>query len=413
MPLKFRDKTLLAKVETAYGQDAAPTGAANAIQVMDVTITPQDGETVTHDYVRPDLGARPQIPVNTHVSMEFSVSVAGSGAAGTAPAYGPLLRGCGMAEVISASASTQASPATNVGTPTGTFTYVAAGAFAGVVPRTVQLTCTTGGGSGVAAFTVSAPAAGPHAAINQTGVVMTDATPFALANGATITPTVGTNFQVGDTYTIALAPAHVSYQPVGEDEESLTLYFNMAGNRHKVLGARGSVAPEFQAGQLPRFRFKVTGLYVGPDASAQPTVTLTPFKEPVPVNNANTPDFTIHGYSAVLRSLTLDLGVQARHRDYPNSAAVVIADRVGSGSVVIEAPAISDKDFFAAALPPVTLAPLALVHGISAGNIVAVVAPKVQVIKPRYGDDQGIATLEMDLVPTPDAGNDELVITVM
>jgi len=76
MPLKFRDKTLLAKIEAAYGQDAAPTGNANAIQVMDVTITPQDGETVTHDFVRPDLGARPQIPVNTHVTMEFSVSVA-------------------------------------------------------------------------------------------------------------------------------------------------------------------------------------------------------------------------------------------------------------------------------------------------------------------------------------------------
>lgn len=412
MTLKFRDKTLLAKIEASYGQDAAPTGGANAIQVMDVTITPQDGETVTHDYVRPDLGARPQIPVNTHVSMEFSVSVAGSGTAGTAPAYGPLLRGCGMAEVISAAASIQASPATDVGTPAGGFTYVAAGAFTGLVPRTVQLACTTGGGTGVAAFTVSAPAAGPHAAVNQAGVVMTDGAALALANGATITPTVTDNFQVGDTFTIKVMPAHVAYQPAGSDEESLTLYFNMAGNRHKVLGARGSVATEFQQGQLPRYRFKFVGLYVGPDSSAQPSVTLAPFKQPLPVNNANTPDFSVHGYSAVLKSLTLDLGVQARHRDYVNSAAVVIADRAGSGSVAIEAPAISTKDFFAAALAA-TLGPLGIVHGITAGNIVAVDAPKVQVIKPRYGDDQGIATLEMDLVPTPDAGNDELVITVM
>lgn len=308
MSLKFRDKTLLAKIETDYGQDAAPTGAANAIQVMDVTITPQDGETVTHDYVRPDLGARPQIPVNTHVSLEFSVSVAGSGAAGTVPAYGVLLRGAGMAEIVTA-----------------------------------------------------------------------------------------------DT--------DVRYQPVGSDEESLTLYFNLAGNRHKVLGSRGSVAVDFQSGQLPRFQFKYTGLYVGPDASAQPAIDLAPFIQPIPVNNANTPDFSVHGYSAVLRSLNLDLGVQPRHRDYVNSAAVLIADRQGSGSASIEAPAIGTKDFFATALDAI-LGPVGIVHGITAGNIVQVDCPKVQVIKPRYGDDNGIALMEMDLVPIPDAGNDELVITV-
>lgn len=412
MPLKFRDKTLLAKIETTYGTDAAPTGAANAIQVMDLAIVPQDGETVTHDYVRPDLGARPQIPVNTHVSLEFSVSAAGSGTAGTAPGYGALLRGSGMAEVISAAASTQASPALSVGTPTGTFTYTAGSAFTGSVPRTVTLTCTTGGGSGVAAFTVSAPQAGAHAATSQAGVVMTDAAPLTLANGATIVPTVGTSFVSGDTYTLLLQPAHVTYQPVGSGEESLTLYFNLGGNRHKVLGARGSVAGEFQAGQLPRFRFKFLGLYVGPDASAQPTVVLTPFKQPLPVNNANTPDFSLHGYAGVVKALTLDLGVQTKHRDFINSASVVIADRQGSGSVSMEAPAIGTKDFFSTALNA-TLGPLSLVHGITAGNIVALTAPKVQVIKPRYGDDQGIAVLEMDLVPTPDDGNDEFVITLM
>ncbi|MBF0093990.1 MAG: hypothetical protein HQL34_05535 [Alphaproteobacteria bacterium] len=412
MPLKFRNKTLLAKVETTYGTDAAPTGAANAIQVMDLSITPQDGETVTHDFVQPDLGARAQIPVNTHVSLEFSVSVAGSGTAGTAPGYGVLLRGCGMAEVIAASASTQASPATGVGTPTGTFTYTAGTAFTGSVLRTVTLTCTTGGGSGVAAFTVSAPQAGAHTAYNQTGVVMTDATPLTLVNGATIVPTVGTSFVSGDSYTILLQPAHVAYQPVGSGEESLTLYFNLAGNRHKLLGARGSVACEFQTGQLPRFRFKFLGLYVGPDAASQPSVDLAPFKQPVPVNNANTPDFSLHGYAGVMKSLTLDLGVQVHLRDFVNSALVAITDRQGSGNVTLEAPAIGTKDFFADAINA-TLGPLAFVHGVTAGNIVGIDAPKVQVLKPRYGDDQGIAVLEMDLVPTPDAGNDELVITVM
>lgn len=308
MPLKFRDKTLLAKVETTYGQDATPTGAANAIQVMDVTITPQDGETVSHDYVRPDLGARPKIPVNTHVALEFSVSMAGAGAAGTVPAYGVLLRGAGMAEIV----------------------------------------------------------------------------------------TAGTD---------------VKYQPVGSGEDSLTIHFNLAGNRHKVLGCRGSVSIELSAGQLPRYRFKYMGLYVGPDTQAQPVVNLTPFVQPVPVSNANTPDFTVHGYAAVLQTLSLDLGVSTRHRDYVNSAAVLISDRQGSGSVKIEAPSISVIDFFATALAA-TQGPLRVVHGTTAGNTVEVSCPKVQLIKPRYSDDNGITMLDVDLVPIPDAGNDELLITV-
>jgi len=306
-PLKFRSKVLLAAVEATYGQDATPTGAANAIQCMDVTITPQDGETVTHAYVRPELGARPQIPVNTHVTLEFSVSLAGAGAAGTVPAYGVLLRGCGMIETVTAGVS-------------------------------------------------------------------------------------------------------VAWQPVGLGEESLTLYFILSGNRHRVLGARGSVSIDLKAADLPVFKFKYTGLYVGPDATAAPTIDLSAFVQPVPVSETNTPAFALHGQTPVLKALALDLGVSVVHRDYVNSKAVHITDRSGSGSVTIEAPAIADHDFFATAIDG-TLGALSITHGITPGNIISIHCPKVQALKPRYSDDNGIAMLEMDLVPVPDAGNDEMVIT--
>jgi hypothetical protein len=103
MPLLSRKRTILAKIETTYGTDSTPTGAANAILVRNMTITPLNAELVNRDLVRPYLGASEQLLASAYVSIEFEVEMAGSGTAGTAPAYGPLLRACGMAEADGAS----------------------------------------------------------------------------------------------------------------------------------------------------------------------------------------------------------------------------------------------------------------------------------------------------------------------
>jgi len=55
---------------------------------------------------------------------------------------------------------------------------------------------------------------------------------------------------------------------------------------------------------------------------------------------------------------------------------------------------------------------LQLIHGASAGGIVALDAPKVQVMNPRYVDLDGIAMLEMELSIVPDAGDDDFLITI-
>ena len=98
MPLLSRRRTILAKIETVYGTDPTPTGSANAILVRNMTITPLNAEMVSRDLVRPYLGTSEQLVAAKHVAIEFEVEMAGSGTAGTAPAYGPLLRACGLAE---------------------------------------------------------------------------------------------------------------------------------------------------------------------------------------------------------------------------------------------------------------------------------------------------------------------------
>lgn len=110
MALLSRKRVILAKTETTYGTDPTPTGGANAVLVRNLSITPQNSEMVSRDLVRPYLGASEQIEAGVHVTCEFEVEVAGSGTAGTAPAYGPLLLACGMAATTSAGVSVTYAP---------------------------------------------------------------------------------------------------------------------------------------------------------------------------------------------------------------------------------------------------------------------------------------------------------------
>ena len=110
MPLLYRRRTILAKIETVYGTDPTPTGSANAILVRNMSITPLAAETASRDLVRPYLGSSEELIASKNVAIEFEVEIAGSGAAGTAPKYAPLLRACGLAETISASISATYTP---------------------------------------------------------------------------------------------------------------------------------------------------------------------------------------------------------------------------------------------------------------------------------------------------------------
>lgn len=101
---------LLAKVEAVYGTDAAPAGAANAMQVSNVEITPLAGQDRSRELVLPYFGHQGAILVQNHVTLAFDVEIAGAGAAGTAPAYGPLLLACGLSETVDAGVDVKYAP---------------------------------------------------------------------------------------------------------------------------------------------------------------------------------------------------------------------------------------------------------------------------------------------------------------
>ncbi|SOC41560.1 hypothetical protein SAMN05892877_1094 [Rhizobium subbaraonis] len=110
MPRLFRNRAILAKTEVTYGTDAAPTGAANAMQMTNVVFNPSVGEEVSRDLVVPYMGHQGVILVGTYATLAGEVEIAGSGTPGTPPAYGPLLRACGLAEVVAAGADVTYTP---------------------------------------------------------------------------------------------------------------------------------------------------------------------------------------------------------------------------------------------------------------------------------------------------------------
>lgn len=100
MSLLIRKSVLLAKTEFTYGVDAGADGVNNAILIRNASVTPLAQDLVARDVITPYLGNDEQIAATTRVEISFEVELAGAGALGVAPGYGPLLRSCAMLQTI-------------------------------------------------------------------------------------------------------------------------------------------------------------------------------------------------------------------------------------------------------------------------------------------------------------------------
>jgi len=305
MALLLRKRLILIETESTYGTDPTPDGA-DAVLVRDLNITPQQSDTVSRDLIRPYLGASEILLANTRVECTFSVELAGSGTAGTAPQYGKALQACGLSETVVAATS-------------------------------------------------------------------------------------------------------VTYAPVSSNFDSVTIHYNIDGVRHKVTGARGNFTLNANVGEIPTIDFTFTGIYNAPDDSALPSVTYANQATPLIFKNGNTDTFSLLSYSGCLQSVSLDLGNTLVYRELIGcTKEVLITDRSSSGTVVVEAPTIAQKDYFAAALTDGTLGNLTFQHGTTAGNIVDFASTRVDIGDVSYGDQDGIAMLNIPYTAVPStAGNDE------
>lgn len=409
---KMNKRMVLGLLEPSYADPAAtPDSTSNTILLKDVELTPVDGQTVERGLVQPTLGNQGKMLTGNHTKLSFKVEIAGSGAAGTAPRYDALLQGCGLAPTLFAAGTIAATAVAAEGTA-GAFTYAATGVYTGAVDRTVTLTCTTGGASGVAAFTVSSPGGLGLAAVNAAGVVMTTATPFALANGATITPAaIGTPFVIGDVFTIELRSPRVRYRPVSSAFSSVVFYTFVDGILHVIRGARGTVGLEFTTQAIPMFSFEYTGLYAEPVDLAPGAFNRSGWIDPLEVSDRNTPDFRLAGRDMIMQSLQLNLANDVKYTNRVNQEEVQITDRKPAGTLRVAAGELGDFNPYTAATGHIP-ASVYLRHGRAAGNIVMFSAQRSQLLRPRYQDQDGDVFYEVPYEPQPDQGDDDFMLEV-
>lgn len=111
----IRNTAILAKIETTYGVDPTPTGAANAMLVTNLSITPLNATNVDRDIIRSYLGGSEQLLGTRFVEMSFDVEAVGSGTVAVAPAWAPLVEACLCTETVTATFRVDYTPKTNAG----------------------------------------------------------------------------------------------------------------------------------------------------------------------------------------------------------------------------------------------------------------------------------------------------------
>jgi len=413
-PLYWRKTTVLAAVEAAYGSDATP-GGAQALRVRDAEVTPLDAQSIDLKYVTHHMGATEKVHVGVHRSAKYTCDMAGSGSVAVPPGYGVSLRACGMAETVFAAtgaATIQAGPGTAAPGNAGAWTYEAGSAYGGSRPRTVTVTVTAAGGSGVAKVSVAAPAIDGLPAYQQDDVTVTSGAPLALPGGATIVPSVTADLAVGDAWTVALTPAGVQYRPRSDGFESVTQYFFRDGVLYRMRGTRGTATISFAEKEVPKIAFDTKGLWEPADGVTPPAADPAAFARGEVLGMVNTPVVRIHGVDVVLKSLEINLGMAVSFTDRPGRAEVRITDHPVTGSIVFQYPRLADWDVEAAARDH-ALGGLTLVHGLTAGNIVQLDAASVQITEPKQSEDEGIVMCSANLTFIPSkAGGDELTLTL-
>lgn len=105
------DRLLLAKIEVTKGTDSVPVVGTNAVRIKSGKLQfTQD--PIARQVVKQTFGNLPHLVGKQVVQLELEIDLKGSGTAGTAPEYGPLLQACGLSETIVAVTSAAYDPLT-------------------------------------------------------------------------------------------------------------------------------------------------------------------------------------------------------------------------------------------------------------------------------------------------------------
>lgn len=372
-------QALFAKVETAYGEDAAPEAADALMMLSGSTVTPT-GEAVSNDRISPSLSPVPHVNGKLASGYTGRHELRGGGLEGSAvrrPETDALLRACGMAceSVV--------------------FVPVSESVAACVPGETI-----TGAGSGATGIFLAEVSAHGVQGLILAGVQGDFAPDEELAGSeSSAQVTAAGSIIQGWRYIPVSDPSAMS---------SVTLYSFMDGHRHRLPGARGTLSLELPNGAPGIFSFSLNGRYVRPDEVEQPVPDIDPALPPLAVDMG----LQIGAYSPQgVTALNFDLANTVVRDDDINAADGVrgfsITGRTPSGSLDPKADSLANMNPFTSWETGETARVQALV-GSAPGNRILVLAPAVQHSEaPAYADREGRNTYSLSFKLTGVHGDDE------
>lgn len=247
--------------------------------------------------------------------------------------------------------------------------------------------------------------------LSATRVAITFQVELAGSGTAGTAPRYGSLLEACGMNATEVASTSVTYAPVSSAFESCTIYYNGDGIRHKLTGCRGTFSLSCEVGAIPYIEFQMTGIYNAPTDTASPSVTYSNQASPLVFRDGNTSAFQFFSYAGCLQSFSFEMGNEIIYRELVGcTKEVMIANRAASGTVMLEAVALSSFNPFSIAQTETT-GNLTFQHGTTAGNIVTVTCAQTDITQPSYGDSDGIIMLEVPYVALPSgSGNDEISI---
>ena len=210
--------------------------------------------------------------------------------------------------------------------------------------------------------------------------------------------------------TISTTPSSVTYTPALVST-TCTIWVNIDGILHKLVGCAGEAELELPAGELPKINFTFSGVYSGlPTDSAVEAMT---YDATVPTIVKGTTT-TLGAYAGIIEKFGMKTGNTIAERTSMNASegvlSFIVTDRKPTWSMIFEMVLMATVSANVLSyFHSVTTKALSFVLGATAGNITTITAPVCVIRAPKTGDREGLRTWELEgqLARSAAAGNDE------
>lgn len=287
MALRSRNAAVLFKLESTPGTEAAPSASTDGVLAENPSISFNPNVVQTNE-VTGSLDGRGPIIGGMTAQITFDVYLKGSGAAGSAPEFGDMLKACGWAETITSTAVPASAEACGAG---GTTTTAELGTSAGSTAQTyrgmpIDFTSGVEGSSFISDYT--------------SGKV------------ATLTDTMSGAIDASTDYQI---PVNVLYSPASTSIPAGTMHVYMDGVLYKFVGCRGTGVIELASGGPGRIRFTFTGMFLSKTDAAVPSVTYDTTRPPIWKGGKA----LVNRIASAMAALSIDMGNQLTNPDNPNA----------------------------------------------------------------------------------------------